>query len=231
MAIETLGETFAQGWSVTVRCAHGREMAAPENQAAAACALPSRYRDAGVDTRAGIPFVAARKPEAAALAYAAADWLMAGQLEKSGAFLETLTAQVTVEWTAAPDATEYAPVPEIPDAMVMVDNRGHITLVNAQAERLFQYSREEMIGQRIEMMIPERYRNQHPRHRTGFFGEPRFRPMGVGLELFGLRKDGREIPVEISLSPLHTDDGTVVTAAIRDVTERKLNEAQIKKLQ
>ena len=114
-----------------------------------------------------------------------------------------------------------------PDAMVVVDSQGRIVLVNAQAEELFGYSREELIGQTIERLIPTRFRERHVEHRTEYERDRRVRPMGAGLQLFGLRKNGQEFPVEISLSPIQTNRATFTAGAIRDVTDRKRLEAEL----
>ena len=117
----------------------------------------------------------------------------------------------------------------IPDAIVAVDQEGTILRANSQTEQMFGYPRQELIGQRIEILVPDRYRKQHVHHRELFAAQPKARRMGPGLDLWGRRRDGSEFPVEISLSPVPTDNGIVVLSAIRDVSDRKLIEEQLRR--
>ena len=114
-----------------------------------------------------------------------------------------------------------------PDAMIIIDEHGKIAIVNGQAEEMFGYERSEMLGQRIEMLLPERLRRVHVGHRSGYGLDPRLRPMGQGQDLVARRKDGSEFPVEISLSPVKANNGRFVSSVIRDVTERKRMEDEI----
>jgi PAS domain S-box-containing protein len=115
-----------------------------------------------------------------------------------------------------------------PDPIVIVDGHGAIRIVNRQAELAFGYSRAELVGKRVEVLVPENLREVHTDHRTNYQADPHTRPMGIGLELFGRRKDGTLFPVEISLSPLRLDTETLIISIVRDITSRKEAEQHLR---
>ncbi len=124
-----------------------------------------------------------------------------------------------------------AAVESSPSGLLMIDKGGSIVLVNREIERLFGYSREELLGQSIEMLVPERFRPRHPGFRRDFFQDPQTRAMGVGRELFGLRQDGTEVPIEIGLNPIETEEGVFVLSSIVDISARKQAEQEQARLE
>ncbi len=128
---------------------------------------------------------------------------------------------MTAEKAPLPEAVYRAAVESAPNAIVMINRAGEIVLVNALTEKLFGYAREELLGRKVEMLVPQAVRRSHPALRDGYAGSPHPRAMGAGRDLFGVRKDGAEIPVEIGLNPIQTAAGDFVLAAIVDITERK----------
>jgi PAS domain S-box-containing protein len=125
------------------------------------------------------------------------------------------------------EATAHAVLESASEGIILIGPAGRMALVNAAAERLFGYARSELLGQPLEMLLPERIRGTHVAHRTDYFAEPRVRPMGIGLDLSGRRKDGSEFPVEISLSHVESPDGGIAMAFITDISERKRVEEQL----
>jgi PAS domain S-box-containing protein len=142
-----------------------------------------------------------------------------------------LSAVVDISERRRAEAHFRVAVEASPAGVVMVDRNGRIVLVNQEVERLFGYGREELIGQPIELLVPRKFRKGHPRSREAFAKEPSTRVMGAGRELFGLRKDGTEVPVEIGLNPIETEDGLFVLSSIVDISERKREEEARRRLE
>ncbi len=139
-----------------------------------------------------------------------------------GAFIRDVSGRKAIEVAQRKSEQRFERLLEsAPDAIVIVDPAGRITLVNTQTEKLFGYERSELLGAPVETLLPARFHARHTGHREGYFADPRTRPMGAGLELAGRRKDGSEFPVDISLSGIETDEGHLAAAFVRDVTERE----------
>jgi PAS domain S-box-containing protein len=147
------------------------------------------------------------------------------------AIIRDITARAEAELQLRASEAQFRDLLQsAPDAVLITDDAGRIELVNAETERLFGYRREELIGRDIEILVPARYRTRHVDHRSGYIATARTRPMGAGLALYGVRKDGSEFPVSVSLSPTQTDRGLKVFCDVRDITDQRASESKIQDL-
>lgn len=149
-------------------------------------------------------------------------------VDETGKIIGMATISRDIGWLRRVEAKWRAMLEAAPDAIVAVDPGGRITLVNAQTERLFGYQRDELLGQAVEVLVPPQARHLHPGHRRRYLADPNPRPMGAGIELSAVRRDGTQFPAEISLSAFETEEGELVAAAIRDVSERIRFERQLR---
>ena len=197
--------------------------------------LPERFRDRHVDHRGGYIADPRTRPMGVGLALAGrrkdgsefpVDISLSSIATEDGvlatAFVRDISERRVVDELRVKSEERFASLLEsAPDAVVIIDAAGRIVLVNAQTETLFGYPRDELFGHTVEMLLPDSVRERHTKHRVGYLGDHRTRPMGIGLELAGKRKDGSEFPVDISLSAIEAGEGLLLTAFIRDITERQ----------
>ena len=213
-ALRLTGRTLEE-----LKAVHFLDLCAPDQREAAKNAFRAAFRHECITMDTAVITAAGERRD---LFISGAPAILDGEVVGVSCIARDVTERNRVEAAMRESEAKFRALLEsAPDAMVIVDQQSAIVLANAQTERLFGYGREEMLGQRVEILMPARFRSRHEGHREGYFAAPSARAMGVGLELLGRRKDGSEFPIEISLSPLETEKGTLVCSAIRDVTERK----------